>query len=447
MELLQKPIKPLYFKYLAAAFGSALVGAIYTLADMAIVGQYEGPNGTAAMAIVLPIWSMICSLGIMTGIGGSVLYSAAKGKEGGKEEANAFFTASVTLSVILAIFVWIALIFFDRQILSLFGAKEELLHLALNYLKPLKVVIPFCLFNQMLAAFLRNDGDPTLATIAVVSTAVLNIIGDYVLTFTLDMGIFGAALATSICNVMSVLIMLFHFKKRTNTLRLVKTKKLIQKYGSIIATGFSTFFVDIAMGIMNVLFNHQVLRYFGNDALSVYGAIASLCTVVSCCSYSIGQAAQPIISINYGAGQGERIQKTMKYAICTAIAFGVFWSAILTAFPNDVIKIFMSATDSVLAIAPGIMRRYCIGFLLTPMNLFSTYYFQSLMKATTSFVTSVLRGLVISGVFIFVLPAMLNKNALWFAMPLTELIICVLVVVLMIKTGKNLTKNGGENYV
>lgn len=82
MEMTESAIRPLYFRYLLAAFGSALVGAVYTLVDMAVIGQYAGPTGTAAIALVLPVWSFVCSLGILTGIGGSVLYSNAKGESG-----------------------------------------------------------------------------------------------------------------------------------------------------------------------------------------------------------------------------------------------------------------------------------------------------------------------------------------------------------------------------
>lgn len=440
MELLQRNVRPLYFKYLAAALGSALVGAVYTLVDMAVIGQYEGPNGIAAMAIVLPVWTLIASAGILTGIGGSVLYSTAKGKAENKDnkEANAIFTTAVIATAVLASMIWAALLFFDKQILMLLGAQDVLLDLGISYLKPLKVVIPIVVFSQMLAAFLRNDNNPTLATIAVVSTAILNIVGDYYFTFTLDMGIFGAALATATCSVLSVLIMLTHFISKKNTLKLVKPIKAFATSGKIIVTGFSTFFVDIAMGIMNVFFNCQILRYFGTDALAVYGAIASICTIVQCCSYSIGQAAQPIISINYGAGQGDRIKKVLKYAVMTSIVFGFFWAAVVLLMPNVIIRIFMSPTENVLAIAPDIMRLYCISFVLTPLNLFATYYFQSLMKPGISFGISVCRGLIVGGVLVFSLPSLFGANAIWLTMPICELLIAVAATCLLIRYTKSL---------
>lgn len=437
MEMIQKPIKQLYLKYLVAAFGSALVGAIYILVDMAVIGQYAGPTGTAAIALVLPAWSLICSLGILTGIGGSVLYGNAKG-EGGTEKANSMYTAAVVATALLALVIWVLMLFFDKQLLIFMGSEGELLEIGLEYLKPLKAAIPFFVFSQMLAAFLRNDNDPGLATFAVVFTSILNIIGDYVCTFTFDLGIFGAALATALSNVLSVSIMLTHFLKKVNTLKLVKPEKLFQVMKKIFAIGFSVFFVDLAMGIMTMLYNKQILRLLNNDALSVFGAIASLTTVVQCCSYSIGQAAQPILSANFGAKQMERVRQVLKYGIVTAIIFGAFWAFVTLVFPTGVIKIFMDATDSVIAIAPGIMRKYGIGYLFAPFTLFATYYFQSILKAKVSMGISLSRGLIVGAVMLYVLPPIFGADSIWFATPIAEISVAIVTVILMRKFTKEL---------
>lgn len=115
MDLLNGKIKPLYFKYLSAAFGSALISSIYGMVDMAMVGQYQGPDGTAALAVVAPVWNVIYSLGLLTGIGGSVIFSAWRGSstcgDGGE---NQYFTAAVIGSVLLAVLAWLGLLFFER---------------------------------------------------------------------------------------------------------------------------------------------------------------------------------------------------------------------------------------------------------------------------------------------------------------------------------------------
>ena len=439
MDFLNGRIKTIYFKYLSAAFGSALITSIYSIVDMAMVGQYHGPEGSAALAVVAPVWNIIYSLGLLMGIGGSVLFSTVRGRaDGSIGESNEYFTASVIGSVILAGAIWLIIIFFDRNLMVIFGAQGNTLTLAREYVLPVKAAIPFFLFNQMLAAYLRNDKNPALATGAVLAGGIFNIFGDYFFVFICDMGAFGAGLATAIGSALSFLVMLSHFFTKKNTLRLVRPEGLVRKLKEITATGFSTFFIDVAMGILTILFNRQIMVYLGTNALSVYGVIVNISTFVQCCAYSVGQASQPIISTNFGAGRGDRIRETLKYTLGTVAVFSIFWTAVTTALPNAFIGIFMSPTPEVLEIAPGIMRCYGISFLLLPLNVFSTYYFQALMKPKTAFIASVARGLVISGVLIYLLPAVFSGNAIWFAMPVTELAVAVYVTRQMIKNTKQL---------
>ena len=441
MDFLTGKIKTMYFKYLAAAFGSALISSIYGVVDMAVVGQYQGPDGTADLAVVSPIWNIIYSLGLLMGIGGSVLFSTLRGQsEKNRKKSNEYFTAALIGVAILAAFTWLAVIFFDRQLLLLFGAEETLMPLARQYIFPVKFAVPSFLFVQLMAAFLRNDGDPTLATKAVICGGIFNVFGDYFFVFTLDMGMMGAGLATALGSVFSLLVMLTHFVSKKNTIRLEKPEGLFLMLKSISVTGFSTFFIDVAMGILTMLFNRQILKYLGTDALSVYGIIINISTFVQCCAYSIGQASQPMISTNFGAGKGERISQILKYALGTAVVFGFIWTAFAQFVPNLFVRIFMTPTERILAIAPDIIRSYGISFLLLPFNIFSTYYFQAIMKPAVSFVVSVARGAVISGILICALPAVAGANAIWFSMPLTELIVAVYVAVMMVKYTRALAK-------
>ena len=438
MDFLNGNIKKLYFKYLAAAFGSTLISSIYSTVDMAMVGQYHGPEGTAALAVVAPIWNIIYSLGLLMGIGGSVLFSTIRGKgDTQTRQSNEYFTVSVIGSAVLSAAAWIVIALFDRELLLLFGADESTLALAREYVQPIKFVIPCFLFTQMLAAYLRNDKNPTLATAGVLVGGIFNIFGDYFFVFTCDMGAFGAGLATAIGSVISVLVMLSHFFTRKNSLRLVRPTRLPDKVRRITVTGFSTFFIDIAMGILTILFNRQIMAYLDTSALSVYGVIVNVSTFVQCCAYSVGQASQPIFSSNFGAGNKDRIRRTLRYALGTTAFFGVVWVALCLTIPNQFIRIFMTPTQEVLQIAPTIIRCYGLSFLLLPFNIFSTYYFQAIMKPAYAFTVSVSRGLIISGILIFLLPAAAGANTLWFAMPLTELLVAVYVAVMIMRSSKN----------
>lgn len=416
MDFLTGKIKPMYVKYLSAAFGSALISSIYGVVDMAMVGQYQGPDGTAALAVVAPIWNIIYSLGLLMGIGGSVLFSTLRGvSEKNQRQSNEYFSAALIGVTFLAVLSWLGVVSLDRELLALFGAEETLLPLARQYLLPVKVVVPSFLFTQFLSAFLRNDGNPGLATKAVLFGGIFNVLGDYFFVFALDMGIMGAGLATAMGPVLSLLMMLTHFRKKQNTLRWECPTRLLSKLKAIGVTGFSTFLIDVAMGILTVLFNRQILKYLDTNALSVFGA-----------------------------EKGGRIREILRYALATAAVFGLVWTALAELAPNLFVRIFMTPTEEILAIAPGIIRSYGPSFLLLPLNVFSTYYFQAIMRPFTSFMVSVSRGALISGILICVLPAIAEANTIWLAMPLTESLVAVYVIAMMTNYTKQLPREGGS---
>lgn len=442
MDLLRDNVKTIYTKFLVASFGSALITSIYGLVDMAMVGQYHGPDGAAAMAVIAPIWNIIYSFGLLAGIGGSVLYSFEKGENHSCETANSYFSAAVILGSILALILWGGLLLFEDPLLRLFGADETLLALAKEYLRSIKLCVPVFVFTQIIAAFLRNDNNPGLATKAVIAGGVLNVFGDYFFVFHLDMGIVGAGIATAIGTILSLLIMLGHFLSSKNTLQFVPPKRLPRLCKKIAVTGFSTFFVDIAMGILTMLFNRQIMRYLGTDSLAVYGVIVNISTFVQCCAYGVGQASQPILSQNYGAAQYDRIKRLVKYNAITIAIISLIWIGLTMSAPIGFIKLFMSPTPSVLAIAPAIIRCYSVSFLFLPLNVYATYYFQSILKPGISLVISVARGLLLSGTLILVLPALFHGFSVWFAMPITETVVACFVLYWMKKSAGQMSALG-----
>lgn len=422
MDLLSSKIKPMYFQYLAAASGSALVASIFGLADAMMVGQYHGPEGNAALAVFNPLWSIMFSLGLLAGIGASVLFANARGRKDEKI-AQEYFTLSVIYGLLLSALAMIGIGVFQEPLFRFFGADDALLVLAKRYLASILYAIPCCVFSNILSAFLRNDGNPNLATTAVIIGGVFNVFGDYFLVFTLDMGITGAGLATAIGQYVGIFVMLLHFVGKKNTLRFVKPTHAICKLVEITVNGFSTAISDLAMGIIGVLFNRQIMKYLSSDALAVYGIITQITAFAQCLAYGAGQAAQPIISQNYGAGQYDRIKECLKYGLYTSAVMGLVWTLIMLAVPNFFVYCFMTPTQAVLEIAPGILRAYGLSFILLPFNIFATYYFQAVMKANISVVASVARGAAVSGACILLLPMIAGADSLWYAMLATEVLV------------------------
>ncbi len=435
MDLLKDKIRPIYLRYLVAASGSAMVASIFGMVDAMMVGQYHGPAGNAALAVFNPIWSIIFSLGLLAGIGGSVLFATARGRKDEKD-AQAYFTLSVIFGAALSVLAVLGIGFFHEALFRFFGADDALLFLAKRYLQPILFALPCCLFSNILSAFLRNDGNPGLATTAVVIGGVFNAIGDYFLVFVMDMGISGAGLATAIGQYITVFVMLLHFVGKKSTLRFVKLTRFWRRLWEIFINGFSTAINDLAMGIIGVLFNRQIMKYLGSDALAVYGIITQITAFAQCLAYGSGQAAQPIISQNFGAGQYGRIRQCLRYGLYTSGLMGAFWMGAMLLLPNFFVRFFMDPTPAVLEIAPSILRTYGISYLILPFNIFATYYFQAVMKANVSVIASVGRGVVVSGALILLLPAIAGADSIWYAMIITEALIMVYGVFSMIRCKK-----------
>ena len=400
------------------------VSVLYSIVDRMYIGHIAGVGETALAGVGVcgPVVTMVGSAAVWISWGASPLMGIRMG-EGKPEEARRILRTGFCMLLAFSLAMMALVIPLREPMLRFFGASDALLPLAQRYLRPIKYVFPLFLFNQMLSAFLRNDGNPGLATLGVLSGGVFNVFGDYFFVFTCDMGIYGAGLATAMGCVVSLIVLLTHFKSRKNTLCLVKPDHLPRRLLEISVTGFSSFFIDVAMGILTVLFNRQIMKYLDANALAVYGPIINISTFVQCCAYSVGQASQPIISTNFGAGQRDRIRETLRLALITSAFFGVFWTALSLAWPNLYIRIFMKSTPEILDMAPAAIRAYALSFLLLPFNIYSTYYFQAIMKPGTAFVVSVARGLVVSGALILTLPALAGAQALWLTMPITELLV------------------------
>ena len=187
--------------------------------------------------------------------------------------------------------------------------------------------------------------------------------------------------------------------------------------------------MDLLRDNVRAVYRKYFLAAFGSALIScIYGVVdmamvGHISTFVQCCAYSVGQAAQPIISTNFGAHQGARIRAVLRLVLVSCAAFSVFWTALSLAWPNLYIRILMRPTAAILAMAPGIIRTYAVSFLLLPLNIFSTYYFQAILKPGAAFFGSVARGFVISDALILLLPEVLGPAAIWWAMPVTELLV------------------------
>lgn len=431
MDILRDDIGALYRHYLAAAFGSAIIEIIFAGVDSLMVGKYHGPAGIAAIAITAPLAAIIFSFGILTAMGGSILYANRRGRAtsagagGDLSGANEWFSVSVIFGALLSAIALGGMLLWEEPLLRFFGADDSVLPIAHRYMLAAKFSMPCVVFGQILQYYLRNDGNPTLAAKAVLIAGVCNAIGDYLLVFALDMGAFGAGLATAGGLTLSMLIMLTHFASPRHTLRLVRPADIASKVRRVLVTGFPAAVNDLAMGVFTVLFNRQIMHYFDVNVLAVFGVIVQLLFFVQCTTYSAGLAAQPIISQNFGARQFDRVRRCTFCGLRVVGAFTVVVVAAVMAWPTLFLHIYTTPTPELLALAPPIMRAYATSFLLLPFNIFASYYFQSTLQTRLANFGTLARGFVLSGLMVVMLPRLFGADALWLAMLATELLVAL----------------------
>lgn len=433
-SLLQEDTKKLFFKYLLPSISATLVTSIYVLADTIMIGRGIGPSGMAALNYILPVFTLFFGTGLLLGVGGAVLMSVANGR-GDKKMANTYFTSAVMWGAIIGILYMIIGSLFLKPIGYLLGSDESNIHLFTSYGRYLIGFAPVFLFSSLLQAFVRNDHAPKRAMVAVISGGVTNIVLDYVFIFIFNMGMAGGAIATVIGSVMSVTILLTHFKSKHNSMKLIKVERPMKVLGSILNSGFPSFLIEIASGVVVLVFNLQLLKYVGETGVVVYSIIANTAIVAMSLFNGVSQGAQPIMATNYGAQQPERVIEVRKLGAITALMIGIVIFLLGLLFPEVAVKLFVTPTPEITQMASGAIKIYFAAFILMSLNIVYSTYFQSILRPNLSMIICLLRGVIISIVLVFILPVFMGVTGIWLVMPITELL-TVMVAFALVRRNK-----------
>lgn len=417
-NLTEDPVQKLFFKYLAPSISATLVTSIYILADTVMIGRGVGAIGIAALNLLLPLFSLYFGTGLLFGVGGGVLLSISKGR-GDERGAREYFTMALFCSAVMSVFyVAGSHIFFD-PLTRLLGRNDSMSIYVEEYGRILVSGAPVFLFSSFLQAFVRNDKAPKLSMAAVVTGGISNVILDYIFIFPFGMGMAGGALASVIGSGLTVLILLSHFFSPANTLKTVRTLKL-RKCREIFVNGVPSFLIELSNGIVVFLFNRQLLAYAGDLGVVVYGIISNSTLIVSSIGNGISQAAQPIMATNFGAGRRERVMSTRKLAELTAAAAGILFLAIGVCAPLLVIEVFVRPTEEIIHMAVPAVRIYFISYLAVGLNILYSTYFQSTMKSGFAMVICLLRGIILNGILVFILPLVWGVTGIWMTIVAAE---------------------------
>lgn len=426
-HLLTESVSKLFFRYLVPAILANMVTSIYVLADTIIIGKGIGTIAMAALNIILPLFNVFFGTGLLFGVGGSVLMSIARGR-GDEQLGKCYFTLSILLNALTCLVLTILLWIFMKPIAIFLGATEATLPYALDYAPYVIGGLSAFSFSSLLQTFVRNDGAPKLSMIAVISGGVLNVILDLVFVYPLHMGMAGAAIASVLGSLCTVSILCLHFFSKKNGLKFSLQQFSFSHVGRIFQNGFTSFLLEVSTGIVMFVFNIEILKYAGDMGISMYGVICNTAIIVTCLCNGINQAAQPILSTNYGAGLSQRIRQVQHLGIKAAIAICSVPALLGLIVPNLFTYIFLNPNEEILAMSPTAIRIYFIGFFVTGVNMFVVGFFQSTAKPHLSLIVCLARGCVLSTVFVFILAPLFDIVGIWASVPLAEFVTLALSV-------------------
>lgn len=436
IDLTKEPVRKAFMHYLIPAVLATMVTSIYILVDTIMIGNRIGADALAGLNIVFPPIMIFFGTGNLLGIGGSVLMSVALGRNEQNAQKKYFTTAVISGIFIALVYMFILIVFFN-PVMRFLGASDVTISYIKDYIKPVIPGIPFFIFSSMIQAFLRNDKAPKTAMAGSLCGGILNIILDYIFMYPLNMGMFGASLASVIGLVVNVAVLCTHFFARNNSLKLSLKNLQLRLFADVIKSGFPVFLTDIASSVLIFLFNIQLLKYYGVIGITIYSIISNTSLTAVSLFNGVSQAAQPITAMNYGAGKYDRIKKVFRLGVTTSIIVGAAFTIAGFIIPERIANIFVKLSESDMFNAKKAIMIYFSAFLFMGANIFMQNYLQSIVKPLLSLIICVIRGIVLSGIILFILPALIGKIGIWFAVPLAEAI-TVLISIIFYKRSRDI---------
>lgn len=424
----------LMVKFAMPSIVAMLVGALYNIVDQLFIGQAVGTLGNAATNIAFPFSTSCIALALLFGIGGASCFNLAMG--GGKKDTAAYYIGNATVMLSLSgIVLAVLTIAFLDPMLVLFGAPDDVMPYAREYVKITAFGFPFLILTTGGGHLIRADGSPGMTMICNIVGAVINTVLDAVFVFGFDMGMAGAAYATIIGQFVSAVIVLVYLRKfKTVELKACHFKVKLTHVFRVASIGMASFFNQLAMMITQIVINNT-LGYYG--ALSIYGesipiACAGIVMKVNQVIFSvvigIAQGTQPIESFNYGAGRYDRVKEAYKLAmvVSTVISFAAF--IVFQLFPRQILSMFGDGSDLYFEFGIRFMKGFLFFTWLNSIQPVTSTFFTSIGKPIKGVFLSLTRQLIFLMPFLIILPMIYGIDGFLYTGPIADLLSAVVAV-------------------
>ena len=430
-ELGTEKISKLLIKQAGPASIGILVMSLNMIVDTIFVGQWIGVLAIAAITVVLPIAFLISSVGMGIGIGGSSIISRALG-ENDSEKAFLTFGNQISLTTVLAILFVILGNLFSTEILSLFGAKGAILAPGEEYFDVIIYGVPFLAFAMMGNPTIRAEGKPKFAMYAMIIPAVANIILDIIFIKYMNLGMFGAGLATSIAYASCGLYILYFFISSKSELKIIpKNFKLDLKIvREIVELGGVSVVRQGTISILMIVLNYSLYKYGGEISISIFGIVNRVMMFALFPIMGITQGFLPIAGFNYGAKKYDRVKETINKAIIYGCILASVIYVVIILFSTEIISVF-TTDETLLKETP---RAMLLVFLVSPIitiQLVGSAYFQAAGKAKPALFLTLLK----QGFFLiplaYILPIYMGVDGVWYSFAIGDVLATIITFIVL----------------
>lgn len=432
-ELTTKSVNKVYLKYLIPTLLGMLSNSIYCIVDIYFVSAGSGSQGLAAMNICMPVFTILSCVGLLFGVGGATIMSISQGS-GDMNTRNKAFSVSVFMMLIVGLLFTVFGLLFRREFSYLLGSDDQLLPLVLEYLTPVMCsALPFVLMYS-LSVLLRADNNPKLAMAALMVGNISNIILDYVFVSVFHMGIFGASVATSIAPVLSLIAASFHFILRKNTVHFKLRSFDPKVIGRILSVGIGSGIMELSAGAIIFMFNSAILNLGGEVYLAAYAVITNIAYVFKGLLNGFAQAAQPLISTNFGSGIIKRCSKSLRVCLIYSSVFCIVCYGIITVVPGFIVSFFSNGDTNMEAIASKGMIMYFSSLLFTGINTMLMYFFQSIEQGRKSLLLAVCKGFLFVTLGLWILTSFMGVEGVWYAVLFGEVLTFIIALPMVLRS-------------
>lgn len=419
-ELGKKPIGQLLIKQSVPASIGILVMSINILVDSIFVGNWIGYIAIAAITVVLPVSFFIAALGLAIGIGGSSIISRALGSNQ-KEKALVTFGNQIFITLLLNLSLVVVGLVFVNELIPIFGGKGDIFPLAKIYYQIVLYGVPLLALSMMGNTVIRAEGKPMFAMIAMIIPSIANLSFDFILIQGFDMGMHGAAWASTISYAMCLAFIAWFFMSKHSELKINFShfKLKVNILREIIELGFVTLARQGVVSITYLLLNNILFKLGGEAGVTTYAIIARMLMFALFPVLGVTQGFLPIAGYNYGADYKLRVRESINKAILYASGLGLLVFACVMIFAEPIVRAFTDEPE-IIARTPTAMRWVFAAIPIVAIQLIGSAYFQAIGKAKPAFLLTLTRQGFFFIPLVLILPKFYGEFGVWISFALAD---------------------------